>query len=249
MSDRVVSDLYDRAALAEFYDLGQPHRIDFEFCRALARDASSVLDLGCGTGALAIEIAPTTPVTGVDPAQGMLDIARTRPGGDAVTWIAGDARSVRLGRTFDLIMLTGHTFQVFLTAGDRLAVLATIAAHLNPMGRFVFDTRNPDYPGAKERTKSQTLRQIMHPQHGVVDKWNESGFDPATGILTYTNSYRVRATGELRSATEQISYTGRAALAAVVAEAGLRVDQWFGDWSGAPFAPHASEIIPLGGLP
>src|SRR3546814_11250823 len=73
----------------------------------------------------------------------MIEVARRRPGGNRVTWIEADARDLRLGRRFDLVLLTGHAFQVFLSRDDQAAALRVIATPLNPRGRFVFDSRNP----------------------------------------------------------------------------------------------------------
>src|SRR3546814_10383004 len=96
---------------------------DFDFCRRLAAEAKSVLDLGCGTGELAVALSEGCDVVGVDPAPAMIEVARRRPGGDRVTWIEADARDLRLGRRFDLVLLTGHAFQVFLTRDDQAAEL------------------------------------------------------------------------------------------------------------------------------
>ena len=137
--------LYHDPALADFYDLenGWERAPDFDYCERLAEGAQSVLDLGCGTGELAVALSAGRTVAGVDPAPAMLAIARAKLGADAVDFVEGDARTLRLGRRFDLVLLTGHAFQVFLTTEDRRAALATIAAHLAPGGRFVFDSRNP----------------------------------------------------------------------------------------------------------
>ena len=86
--------------------------------------------LGCGTGRLTVTLVDgNTEVVGVDPAAAMLDVARAKSGGGAVEWIQGDARALRLNRRFDLVLLTGHAFQVFLTSANQVAVLRTIAAH------------------------------------------------------------------------------------------------------------------------
>src|SRR5262249_34959685 len=137
--------LYNDPELAPFYDLENAWGPDLDYCRTLAAPGRSLLDLGCGTGrfAAAIARAGRHRVVGVDPAEAMLSIAREREGGAAVTWVRADARNVRFAERFDLVVLTGHAFQVFLTPADQLAVLRTIAWHLTPRGRFVFDTRNP----------------------------------------------------------------------------------------------------------
>ena len=248
MGDPATNAIYQDPDLARFYDLKNRWGADFDTCSTLAKDAASVLDLGCGTGELAAALAEGRAVTGVDPAAPMLAIAGRRPGGAKVDWVQADARSVRLGRRFDLIVLTGHAFQVFLTEEDQRAVLATIAAHLAPSGRFVFDSRNPDFPGAKTRVPSQTRYRADHPDFGTVEGWNESVYDEASGILTYWNSYRVVASDKTVSAEARIRYTPQPAIAGMIRDAGLSVDRWLGDWHGNPFRPLAPEIIPIGRL-
>lgn len=240
--------LYDDPELAQFYDARGAARPDFDYCRTLAQDAASVLDLGCGTGELAASLVSGRTVTGVDPAGAMLDIARARAGADKVAWVEADARTVRLDKCFDLVILTGHSFQVFLTEDDQAAVLTAIAAHLAPGGRFIFDTRNPACPARKTRSADETRRQLRHPRLGAVEAWNESTYDDETGVLSYENAYRVSDTGDVFSATAQIRYTPQPDLAGMITDAGLAVEDWLGDWTGTQFQPISPEIIPLGRL-
>ncbi|MBB3592050.1 SAM-dependent methyltransferase [Rhizobium sp. BK529] len=244
-----VSDdpLYRDPSLAQFYDAANRWGPDFDFCVKLAEGAQSALDLGCGTGELTAALAATRIVTGVDPAAAMLDIGRSRPGGDRVEWVEGDARIVRLGRKYDLVVLTGHAFQVFLTEEDQRSALATIAAHLSPAGRFVFDTRNPGFRGERD-VRHSSVRQLEHAQLGTVEASDESHYDEATGILSYENVYRVRATGERFAGRSKILYTPRDKLSGMMRDAGLTVDVWYGDWEGSPFHVRSREIIPVGRL-
>ncbi|MGO4705120.1 class I SAM-dependent methyltransferase [Microvirga sp. 2MCAF38] len=240
--------LYRDAQLAQFYDAANKWGVDFDYCMALAADAGSVLDLGCGTGELASVLAESRKVVGVDPAAAMLDIARARPAGDKAIWIEADARTLRLDERFDLIVLTGHVFQVFLTEEDQRAVLSTIAVHLNPSGRFIFDSRNPALRTWENRNRHNSLNRLDHPQLGAIETWNEPSFDEATSILTYENGFRVLATGEAFSGSAQIRYTPQTELAALIEDAGLVVEQWLGDWGASPYHPAAKEIIPIGRL-
>ena len=186
-----LDDLYRDAALAQFYDLDNQWGVDLDYCRRLADDARSILDLGCGTGLLAARLADRREVVGVDPAAAMLDIARRRPGGERATWVDADARSVRLGRRFDLVFLTGHAFQVFLNDDDRRAVLSTIAEHLAPGGRFIFDTRNPAAQAWHEWTPKHSMRRFERPSLGTVEAWNDIDRDATTGIVTYQTHWLV----------------------------------------------------------
>lgn len=240
--------LYNDPDLAQFYDLESTDRSDFEFCLRLAAGARSVLDLGCGTGELAARLAPDRDVAGVDPAAPMLDVARSRPGGNRVAWVEADARTVRLGRRFDLVFLTGHAFQVFLTADDQRAVLRTISDHLSPQGRFIFDTRNPAAEEWLEWVPEQSVRLVDHAEFGKVRAWNDVAFDARTGVATYETHYEALADGRRFSAASKIAFLGKDDLAALLAEEGLAVDQWLGDWQGNLFEPGSAEIIPVGRL-
>lgn len=242
--------LYHDPALADFYDLenGWDRSPDFAFCRALADGAESILDLGCGTGELAVALSDGRIVVGVDPAPAMLEIARAKPGAEHMDFVEGDARTLRLGRRFDLVLLTGHAFQVFLTIEDRRAALATIAAHLAPGGRFIFDSRNPACREWEEWGPEDSMRLVDHPRFGAVSAWNDVAFDPATGIVTYGTHYEIRATGQRLSAASRIAFPEKAELDMLIAEAGLKVDRWLGDWEGSEWQPGAGEMIPLGTL-
>jgi SAM-dependent methyltransferase len=251
MTAEIDDPLFRDPDFASFYDIengdeAESGREDFAFCRALARDAASVLDLGCGTGELAASLAEGRRVVGADPAAAMLDVARKRPDGDKVRWVEAGAQDLRLGETFDLILLTGHAFQVFLTDDAVRAVLETIAAHLAPSGRFIFDTRNPSYRMWATWTPEESVRTVMHPVHGKVKAWNDVAFDDATGIVTYQTFYEIPDIGRILSAASQIRFIGKDHLSGLIEEAGLKVDRWLGDWRGAEYAPDSKEIIPIG---
>lgn len=241
-SDRLFTD----PDLAQFYDVDNGWSADCDYCCRLAEDARSVLDLGCGTGLLAAALAADRFVVGVDPAAAMLDIARRRLGGDRVSWFEADARDVRLDRQFDLVLLTGHAFQVFLSRGDQAAVLRTIAAHLGPGGRFVFDTRNPVAEAWLRWSPERSRRTIEHPRLDTIDAWNDAVHDPASGIVDYETHYRVNGSQRLFAAKSKIKFVSRHELADLLEDAGLMAEAWLGNWLGERFTLTLPEIIPVG---
>ena len=117
----------DRPNLAEFYDLRLVAVYDtvnpiaeyeaFYLDLASKLSASSVIDVGCGTGLLTCELAKRGHrLIGVEPSKAMLEVARRRACGERVEWIEGDA--LGLGELqADLAIMTGHVAQFFLDDG------------------------------------------------------------------------------------------------------------------------------------
>jgi ubiquinone/menaquinone biosynthesis C-methylase UbiE len=239
--------LYTDPGFAQFYDLENGWGDDFAYCANMAKHAVTVLDLGCGTGELLAAIAPKRAV-GVDPAGAMLDIARRRKGGEQVEWVQADARSLELGERFDLIVLTSHAFQVFLTDADQSAALDTIRRHLAPNGRFVFDTRNPANKVWAQWTPKCSKRSLMHPKLGEVNVWNDAQYDAASQVVSYQTHYHPERSAHIYAANSRIRFTAQPVLAERLKAAGLTVSNWLGNWQGAPITATAPEIIPIGQL-
>lgn len=107
-----------------------------------------LLDLGCGTGRHALEMARRDiAVSGVDMSETMLSMGREmfaglNPAGFSAPLPVlhhGDARTVRLGETFDAVTSLFHVMSYQNSEEDALAVMATAKAHLKPGGLFLFD--------------------------------------------------------------------------------------------------------------
>ncbi|MFJ9389238.1 class I SAM-dependent DNA methyltransferase [Nocardioides sp. NPDC101246] len=133
---------------AVLYDVFDDDRSDLDAYVAIAREigARRVIDLGCGTGSLAVRLAGDgLSVVGVDPAGASVEVARTKPYADRVTWITGDATALAgdPGEA-DMVVMTGNVAQVFVSDADWSATLAAARAALRPGGWFVFETRRPE---------------------------------------------------------------------------------------------------------
>ena len=123
-----------------------------------------------------------------------------------------------------------------------------IGHHMALQGRFVFDTRDPLVADWRTWTPDESRRVVQHPELGAVEAWNDVAQDPATGVVTYWTHYRVQATGQHLSAESRIAFPAKTELETLIAEAGLQVEQWHGDWHGASYADTMPEIIPVGRL-
>ena len=108
---------------------------------SLLAPGASVLDAGCGTGRVAIELARRGhDVVGVDLDPAMLDLARSKA--PDLPWIEGDLASTIVTdaagdqRQFDAAVAAGNVM-IFLERGTEAAVVANLAAHLGPGGALV----------------------------------------------------------------------------------------------------------------
>jgi SAM-dependent methyltransferase len=101
----------------------------------LSARPGKVLDAGCGTGRIAIELARRgVDIVGVDLDARMLNRAREQA--PELDWRLGDLATIELGRTFDLILMAGNVM-IFLTPGTETLVLCNMARHLAPGGMLV----------------------------------------------------------------------------------------------------------------
>lgn len=141
-------------------------RADQRFYVALARErgAAAVLELGVGTGRVAIALAREgRQVVGVDRMPPMLERLRARLARERrevrerVSLRLGDLRSVRLARRFPLVVAPFNVLMHLYTRRDVEQALATVRAHLAPRGRFAFDVLMPD-PRALARDPDRFYR-------------------------------------------------------------------------------------------
>ena len=109
--------------------------IEADFIEVLEPIPGSVLDAGCGTGRVAIELARRGfSITGVDISTAMLLQARTAA--PHLDWRLGDIARVRLNRRYDLVLMAGNVM-IFLANGTEGSVLRNMARHVAPGGLLV----------------------------------------------------------------------------------------------------------------
>jgi ubiquinone/menaquinone biosynthesis C-methylase UbiE len=235
--------IYTDPRLAACYDAANPPESFYAHYLALAGDApKTILDMGCGTGRLAVALAERGHrVTGADPSAGMMQVARKRPGAGSVRWIDSDAKSLALDTRFDLIVMTGNVFQVFLDDADIRTTLRALRRHLAPGGQLAFETRNPLIEEWRGWTPALTRETIEVPGVGAV----EVHYDIAEvegAFVTYETHYRF-GPDDVAVGRDTLRFVRQEELATLLAEAGFTDVTWFGDWDRAPLTPSSPEFV------
>jgi SAM-dependent methyltransferase len=235
---------YQDFALVDIYDQLNPLGRDSDyFIAACAPISSSVLDLGCGTGLLAVTLATLGhQVLGVDPSAAMLRIAQQRSDMPNLSWRCGDARHLALDRRFDRVIATGHIFQVFLDEADQLGFLRTARRHLAEDGLLIFDTRNPRSEPWLRWTPAHSKRRIVHDLHGQIEIWHEAT-SATNDVVTFQSKYRFLDRNQEIVSTSTLAFSSVELLKARLTQAGLDLVTLHGDWAGGAVSDRSPEII------
>jgi len=128
--------------------------------RMPARPGGATLDVGCGIGRWSVELARRGhDVTAVDLSPRMLERAETRAreAGVACRFEVGDAATLALGRTFDLILCV-TVLQHIMEPAVAAAAIERLAAHVSPTGELVLLEAAPSLATARCDTASFRAR-------------------------------------------------------------------------------------------
>lgn len=239
MVDRQFAD----SSLASLYDTVCSARADFDFYLPFLMSAPSVLDVGCGTGALlhlARQAGHTGRLCGLDPAAGMLSQARRR---SDIEWVLGDLSTATWDGEFDLIVMTGHAFQVLLTDDDLHTALAAIHAALLPGGRFAFETRNPLARAWEHWTPDHAVEVTS--DGGLIRMSHQVEFPVTSDLVTFTTTYTAPTLPSPQQSQSTLRFLNPATLTRFLTAAGLTIHDQFGDWDRTPLTETSPEIITI----
>jgi SAM-dependent methyltransferase len=245
MPDRLFSE----PSLAALYDLFSPsdRRSDFDFYIPFVMSARAVLDVGCGTGALlhrARESGHHGRLCGLDPAAGMLEQARKR---SDIEWTLGDLASVPFDREFDFVVMTGHAFQVLVEDSELRAALVAIRSALKEEGRFAFETRNP-LVREWERWNPAHAHEVIDATGAVVRMVREVQTPVEGDIVSFSHTFTSPEWDRPQISRSTLRFLDAGSLSTFLSEAGLKIEEQYGDWDRQRLSDTSPEIITIARL-
>jgi len=227
-------------------------RQDLDFYVAAAKASGGpVLEVGCGTGRILLPTARAgCTITGIDSSGHMLARCRTKVAAEPaavqsrVTLVQHDMRSFSLDGTFALITAPFRVAQHLITQEDQLQFLAAARRQLAPGGRLVFDVFNPHFDRLvsadgveREDTPEQRLpdgRRLRRCYRIARVRWVDQVSE--SELIYYVDGKRYVQAFEMR-------WYLAPELKNLLARAGFRVREVYGDFKRGPLVDGCPEIV------
>jgi SAM-dependent methyltransferase len=232
---------YEKAA--HLYDIFD-QKPNIDFFRYCAREQPSVIDIGAGTGRIAIPIARAgTAVYCIEPSPAMrtefTKKLKVEPDlADRITMIAGDAQSFRIKRSFGVAFMSG-VFDHLLDDTTRIRVLKNVNRHLIRGGMFVFDVA-VGIPGGKPLVQAGSHRIGTKMYQRYISSKVCANATSEVRLL-----YEVYDSGKLSERIEEkgiVAYVSRTQVCALLAKAGFTITHEYG-WYDFSAYKEGSELL------
>jgi SAM-dependent methyltransferase len=230
--DEPVAARYDESA-AEMFDSTVVDPV-VDFLAELA-GAGSALELGIGTGRIALPLAQRgVRVHGIELSKAMSARLQAKPGAEDIGVTIGDFATTTVNETFSLAYLVFNTIMNLTTQEQQVACFRNVATHLEPGGCFVVEAGVPEL---QRLPPGDTIRAFE-----VTDtKWGFDEIDVATQSLTSHHFELVDETVERLSIP--FRYVWPAELDLMAQLAGMRLrDRWSG-WKREPFTSESRQHV------
>ena len=219
-------------AFADVYDDWYGEVSDVDATVALVRrlaPSGAVLELGVGTGRLAIPLARAgLEVHGVDSSAVMIERLRAKPHADSVHCVVGDMVDDAPAGPFAVVLVAYNTFFNLPTAQRQREAMASIARRLDTGGHLVIEAFVPDDPapsGSTVSLRSMTANRVV--LSVSIDDPTEQRAEGHLIELTEHHGVRLRPWSIRWARPEELD--------AMADEAGLVLVERWGDVAGSAF--------------
>jgi SAM-dependent methyltransferase len=195
----------------------------------LAGAAGTALELGVGTGRVALPLAARgIAVHGIDASPRMVDRLRDKPGGADIPVTLGDFAEVPVPGTFDVVYVVASTLFCLPDQDTQVHCVRNAAARLRPGGRFVVEAFIPD-PTRFDRHQRVEARGVDLDRVRL----DVARHDPVR--QTVVSQQVVLGADGVRLYPTVVRYIWPAELDLMCRLAGLRLEGRFGGWAREPF--------------
>lgn len=239
---------------AEYYDLTQPEDPDEAglWLSFAGQTPFPVLEVGCGTGRLALELARAGhTVTGVDPSAAMLEKAREKAAAEGLTLelLHGTLPGAGLpADRFGFVLVPADVFLYCADGEEQFALLRECARVMHFSARLALDL-----PGPALALDPASNGQMLHAWGGSLGsgrldvfhvRYDELGFQTRELSVFYDVTGPDGAVSRTVS-EHHLRYPGRFEIEYLLRLAGLVVNDVYGDYDLGPLTNDSERMIVL----
>lgn len=255
----IKSDWWKRTFTPEYFtsyeeDLSDAHtnqQVEFVINNAGLKKTDKILDIGCGLGRHALQLAKIGyDVTGLDQSSNLIHIARTSALKEKirVKFIKGDMRKLPFTDQFDVILSLFTTLGYF-SYEDNKAVIREMARILKPDGRLIIDLYDYQRVVDKYRTvgvpttNKNVYRYVHTYLRGNIKVHDQQSYDFSTQV-EHTKRQFI-AQGKRFSYDLFLTFYSLKQYSEMFQEAGLSITRVWGDFEGRRRTSDSSRTIIL----
>ncbi|GED10751.1 class I SAM-dependent methyltransferase [Cellulosimicrobium cellulans] len=199
--------------------------------------AGRVLELAIGTGRVAIPLAARgVEVEGLDTSQEMIDVLRSKPGGENLTVHQGDIGRFALDRTYSMAFLILNTIYALQSQEEQISCFESTAAVVEPGGHFVVEAFMPD--PTRFRRNSWTQVHDIGLEHVVIEA---DKHDPSTQQILEQHIH-IRD-GKIELFPAFLRYIWPSEMDLMARLAGFTLVERFGSWTREKFSARSGQYV------
>lgn len=260
VSQPVKENLYQKSyMLFDEIEKYKKNTKDIAFFKKIIPKDASVLEIGCGTGRVSIELAKRgNQVLGLDLSKEMLNILNEKivngleEMDGSIKTVQADMIHFELGKKFDWIIFPFRVFQLLLTDKFRTLCLENVKKHLKKGGHIVIDLFDTDVSSYEDWEKRRTLEMSFYSDvlEATIKREHlgERHFDKQQ-IISYRNIYEIQKPGQEPMTFEEpmrMAYWHEEQATNLFETHQFVVDHVYGDWDLSPVdREHKKELIYL----
>ncbi|MEJ7567055.1 MAG: class I SAM-dependent methyltransferase [Gaiellaceae bacterium] len=230
--DERVAARYDESS-AEMFDSAVVDPV-VDFLVELA-GRGRTLELGVGTGRIALPLSKRgVPVHGIEMSNAMAAKLRAKPGGEGIGVTIGDFATTIVDGTFSVAYLVFNTIMNLTTQAAQVACFRSVAAHLEPGGRFVIDV---GVPGLQRLPPGETIQSF----HVSETRWGLDEYDVANQGLT--SHHFEFAEGRVERFSIPFRYAWPSELDLMAQLAGMSLHERWSGWKREPFTSESRKHV------